>query len=352
MVQNKPSTSTNGQVQIGVEMPVKTSHFYAENELLAGVTYFYDVKIEIQNLLNQTLVNFSINIVLPITLEMDPSDFSPTELNVSGNTLQLNGSIINPFNTLSIHFKVRPPSSVPYKTTEILSVLVSYKINSTSEVLSYNHQFHINPPPAWVTYLTIILGLVILGVVILIAKKTSMLNKYSTIDLVNITVLASLGSIVFKWIWQVFNDFLGPFGGLLLTIPASLLMVIAIKLVKKLGTATLFFLVWELVNFFIWGSNIMSWFGWYLLEGVTVDALVILLRDYAERPITASLYGLTRCFIAYWTTYFWFSPAIWKVYYAPWYAWFQVLIGVVGGVIGGLLGYYTGRRLEKAIVAY
>lgn len=285
-------------------------------------------------------------------MDLDLSEFSPGDLNISGNILILNKTFINASITTIILFKIKPPSSVPYQIAEILSIDVNYVLNSTNNNFNYVHQFIINPPPAWVTYITLILGILVLIVVILIAKKTKMLEKFTTIDLVNITVLSSLGAIVFKWIWQVFNDLLGIFGGLLLTIPASFLMVVAVLLVKKPGTATIFFLVWELVNFFIWGSNIMSWFGWYLLEGVAVDILIILFKDYAERPITASLYGLIRCFIAYWTTYFWFSPAIWKVYYAPWYAWLQILIGSIGGIIGGILGYYIGQRLQRAIVAY
>ncbi len=351
-LKNKPSTSSDGQIQIEVDLPVKTSYLYAPNQLLTGVAYYYDVKVEVQNLLNQSVGNVSITIVVPIILEIDSENYLPPTLNISENILTLNLSLISAQGIISITFKVKPPNSVPYKTTELLSISINYEMNSSSYLLNYDHQFSIIPPPAWVTYGTLIMGIGILAATILIAKKTRMLEKYTTIDLINITVLSSLGAIVFKWIWQVFNDFLGIFGGLLLTIPASLLMVIVIYLVKKPGTATVFFLVWELVNFFIWGSNITSWFGWYLLEGVAVDALIILLKDFAERPITASLYGFVRCFIAYWTTYFWFSPVIWKVYYAPWYAWLQILIGGIGGIIGGFLGYYMGKRLEKAIVIY
>lgn len=341
--------SSNGHVKIHVTIPVKTSWLYAENQLLAGMTYYYDVRVDIENLITQSLDNLTIDLVVPDLLALNTGSFSPANLTFTGNKIHYNKTQLLASETVVISFKIKTPGSVPFTSSEILSVVVDYVLSSVPLSLSYGHLFFVNPIPSWVTYGTLLLGIAILVATILIAKKKKILEKFSTIDLANITVLASLGAIVFKWIWQMFNDFFGIFGGLLLTIPASFLMIIAILLVKKPGTATIFFVVWELVNFFIWGSNIMSWFGWYILEGVLVDACIVLFKDNAERWYTASLYGMIRCFIAYWTTYFWFSPAIWKIYYAPWYAWLQILIGCVGGIIGGALGFYIGKRLEEAI---
>ena len=349
-IKDQPTLSSNGEVQVEVQIPVKTSELYARNQLLAGITYYYDVRVTMTNLLDQPLDNFTINIIVPSILGLNDLVFSPVDLNVSMNSLYLNKSSISARGVVTIDFKIMTPASIPFSTSENIQVYVEYTVDSQTKNFPCKHVFYINPLPSWITYVTIILGIVILVSIIFVAKKTDMLEKYSTIDLVNITVLSSLGAIVFKWIWQMFNDFLGIFGGLLLTIPASLLMVITILLVKKPGTATIFFVVWELVNFFVWGSNIASWFGWYLMEGVIVDGFIMIFRDYAEKWYTASFYGMIRCFIAYWTTYFWFSPAVWRVYYAPWYAWLQVMMGCIGGIIGGILGYYTGKRLQEAIV--
>ena len=308
------------------------------------------MKISITNLVDENFDNFTILIMIPNALIIDLVNFQPGDLNITGNSLFLNRSLFAQLSVLEIFFKIKTPNSIPFTIGERINFNVNYERSSIARNFVNSHLFFINPIPTWIIYFTIILGISLLISIIIIARKTKMLEKFTTLDLANITVLSSLGAIVFKWIWQMFNDFLGIFGGLLMTIPASLLMIIAIYLVKKPGTATLFFMVWEFVNFFVWGSNIMSWFGWYLLEGIIVDLSIIILRDYAEKWYTAALYGTLRCFISYWTSYFWFSPAIWKVYYAPWYAWLQVIIGAIGGIIGGILGFYLAKRLEEAIV--
>jgi ABC-type thiamin/hydroxymethylpyrimidine transport system permease subunit len=351
-IYTSPSSSSNGNVKVEVELPKKTSNLYAANKLIAGVGYYYDARLTIYNLLNQNIRNLSIEIIVPEIMTLNPSLYSPSDCNISGNTVYLIRNLLNNYSILEIEFKVKTPSSIPYSRSEYITVEINYQLTGLNSTLRYNHGFSINPPPAWITYTTVIIGFVTLVAIIIIAKKTKILEKFSTIDLVNITILSSLGSIVFKWIWQIFNDFLGIFGGLLLSIPAAVLMIVAIYLVKKPGTATLFFLIWELLNFFVWGSNIVSWIGWYLLEGVFVDFLIVITKNYAENYFTASFLGFMRSFVAYWTTYFLFSPAIWKVYYAPWYVWLQIIIGCTGGIVGGILGFATGKKLEKATVAY
>jgi uncharacterized membrane protein YhaH (DUF805 family) len=85
---------------------------------------------------------------------------------------------------------------------------------------------------------------------------------YTTIDLVTIALLAALAGVVFRWFWQTFNDMLGPFGGLLFTIPVSALMVIALHLVRKPGTAMLLFLVDENPALPCCSSLLTRWFAW------------------------------------------------------------------------------------------
>jgi len=68
----------------------------------------------------------------------------------------------------------------------------------------------------------------------------------------------------------------------------------------------------------------------------------------ARRVITVQIliYGVTRSAISYGTFYFLFAPAVWKIFYAPWYSWTQVGISCIGGIIGGIIGYNTAIKVS------
>jgi hypothetical protein len=117
-------------------------------------------------------------------------------------------------------------------------------------------------------------------------------------------------------------------------------------MVRKPGTATLLFTVVLLISMVIWGSHIM-WLGFYLLEGITVDLLVLLFKmDYADRRLTAVIYGVARSATATLVFYMLFAPVEWKIYYATWYILLQLGIACSGGLIGGLLGYETAVKMS------
>ena len=206
------------------------------------------------------------------------------------------------------------------------------------------------PPLSWITYATIGGSLIVLVAAVLVFGRTTVLARFSTGDLVTIALIAALLGVVFRWFWQTFNDLLGPFGGLLFTIPTAVLVVLAVHLVRKPGTATLLFFVQEFVAMVVWGTNILLWLGWYLMEGVAIDLLILLLGgDYADRRITAVLIGIIRGVVSYGSFYFLFAPAVWHIAYAPWYGFVQVGLGVVGGIIGGWIGYSTAIKVRGAV---
>lgn len=209
----------------------------------------------------------------------------------------------------------------------------------------------IRPAPAWWSYAISGAGVFLLLILLVVARRFRMLSLFSTQDLILIAIMAALGGVVFRWFWQTFNSLLGPLGGLLSTVPTAILLVIVLHLVRKPGTVVLLMLVEELIAGVVWGTNTLAWLGYYLLPGAAVDLLVVVLGfDYADRRWTGALYGTVRSFLSYWLFYFFFAPALWKIYYAPWYSWMNILIGCAGGLIGGFLGYYLARRLREAAI--
>ena len=333
-------------IDITVTIPDRKEGVFAPDKLVASGSE-EGARIIFENRGTET-ATISATIQVPDLLSLSvPTQELGGQITQDGNTLTVSPLEIAGGESATVRIRVKPPESIPMKTEETFRITMILGDSRTE----YTHPITIIPPPSWITYGTIIISLVLVAIVILAVRRFGILEMYTTIDLVTIALLAALAGVVFRWFWQTFNDMLGPFGGLLFTIPVSALMVIALHLVRKPGTAMLLFLVDQLVCMVIWGSNITVWLGWYLIEGAVVDAEVALLKgNYADTRIAAMIYGMSRGFISYWLFYFLFAPTAWKICYAPWYSWFQVGLAVVGGIIGGSIGYDAARKMRSAMM--
>lgn len=333
-------------IYITVTIPDRKEGVFAPDKLVASGSE-EGARITFENRGTET-ASVTANIVVPDLLSLSvPTQELSSQITQDGNTLTVSPVEIAGGESRTVRIRVKPPDSIPMKTKE------SFQITATADgsITEYTHHITIIPPPSWVTYGTIIISLVLVAIVILAVRRFGILEMYTTIDLVTIALLAALAGVVFRWFWQTFNDIFGPFGGLLFTIPVSALMVIALHLVRKPGTATLLFLIDQLVCMVIWGSNITVWLGWYLLEGAVVDTEVALFKgNYADTRIAAMMYGMSRGFISYWLFYFLFAPTAWKICYAPWYSWFQIGLAIIGGLIGGSIGYDAARKMRSAMM--
>jgi len=334
-------------IGITVTIPDRKEGVFAPDKLVASGSE-EGARITFENRGVET-ATISATIVVPDLLPLSvPTQELSGQITQDGNTLTVSPMAITGGESAIVRIRVKPPESIPMKTAETFRITATAADGSRTE---YTHKIIIIPPPSWITYGTIIISLLLVALVILAVRRFGILEMYTTIDLVTIALLAALAGVVFRWFWQTFNDLLGPFGGLLFTIPVSALMVIALHLVRKPGTAMLLFLVDQLVCMVIWGSNITVWLGWYLLEGAVVDAEVALLKgNYADTRIASMIYGMSRGFISYWLFYFLFAPTAWKICYAPWYSWLQVGLAVLGGLIGGSIGYDAARKMRSAMM--
>ena len=333
-------------IDITVTIPDRKEGMFAPDKLVAGGSE-EGARITFENRGTET-AEVTANIVVPELLSLSvPTHELSDQITQDGNTLTVSHVEVAGGESATVRIRVKPPESIPMKTEETFRITATVDGSRTE----YTHPLTIIPPPSWITYSAIIISLVLVAIVILVVSRFGILEMYTTIDLVTIALLAALAGVVFRWFWQTFNDMLGPLGGLLFTIPVSALMVIALHLVRKPGTAMLLFLVDQLVCMVIWGSNITVWLGWYLLEGAVVDTEVALLKgNYADTRIASMIYGMSRGFISFWLFYFLFAPTAWKICYAPWYSWFQVGLAVIGGLIGGSIGYDAARKMRSAMM--
>ncbi|HIE31790.1 MAG TPA: hypothetical protein EYP67_05340 [Methanosarcinales archaeon] len=335
-------------IDITVIIPDRPKGMFEPDKLVAGGSE-ERARIVFENRGAET-ATISATIVAPdlVSLSVPIQELSE-QITEDGNTLTVSNMEIAGGKSAIVRLRVTPPDSIPMKTMKRFHITAAAAEDGSRT--EYSHRFTIIPPPSWITYGTILASLLLVVIAIFAVKRFGVLEMFTTIDLVTIALLAALAGVVFRWFWQTFNDIFGPFGGLLFTIPVSALMVIALHLVRKPGTATLLFLVDQLVCMVIWGSNITVWLGWYLLEGAVVDTEVALFKmNYADTRIAAIIYGMSRGFIAYWLFYFLFAPTAWKICYAPWYSWLQIGLAVLGGLIGGSIGYDAAKKMRGAML--
>jgi len=332
-------------------IPVKNTDIYESNRLVAGVTWHERAEVLVRNTGSDVMHDIVVTVDVPLNMDIKIPAQDVKDINIEGTRVTARIAEIKPGEDASFIFSVKPPESIQSKKTVSFPISVTYEDSTGSHVTDSTSSVEIVPPPSWVTYGTLLVSMLILIIVLIVAWKFDVLEWFTTIDLITIALLAALIGVVFRWFWQTFNDILGPFGGLLFTIPTVVLMIIALQLVRKPGTATLLFTVVELVAMVVWGTNITVWMGWYMSEGVLVDALVILFkRNYGDTRNAAMIYGTARSAFSYALFYLLFAPAVWKVYYAPWYVWTEVGIAAVGGLIGGSIGYNVARKMRGAMI--
>ncbi|HII93994.1 MAG TPA: hypothetical protein HA262_18100 [Methanosarcina sp.] len=332
------SSSSTSPFGCSLEVPMDKNQ--ASNVLVAGQTW-ERARVNIQNLESEPLHNVTVLIEVPQDLEIKASSqlYSITK---EGQNLKAEIGDLSPGQGAGLFLDVKPPASIKFKKEVPLKI---HMVCPGGEQQS-EQTISIVPPPSWLTYFTILASLLLFAGILVAVKHFGVLELFSTVDLITIALLAAIIAVVFRYISKLIN--LGWFDGLVIAIPTVILMVVALQLVRKPGTATLLFACVLLISVVVWGSQIM-WLGFYLAEGVVVDLLVFLFgMDYADRRLTAAVYGISRGMVSTLVFYMLYAPVEWKISYAPWYIGVQLALACAGGLIGGLLGYDTAVKMSGA----
>ncbi|MDW5549622.1 hypothetical protein [Methanosarcina sp.] len=332
------SSSSTSLLGCSLEVPMDKNQ--ASNVLVAGQTW-ERARVNIQNLGSEPLHNVTVLIEVPQDLKIKASSqlYSITK---EGQNLKAEIGDLSPGQSAGLLLDVKPPASIKFKKEVPLKIHVVYPGGEQQS----EQTISIVPPPSWLTYFTILASLLLFAGILVAVKHFGVLELFSTVDLITIALLAAIIAVVFRYVSKLIN--LGWFDGLVIAIPTVILMVVALQLVRKPGTATLLFACVLLISVVVWGSQIM-WLGFYLAEGVVVDVLVFLFgMDYADRRLTAAVYGISRGMVSTLVFYMLYAPVEWKISYAPWYIGVQLALACAGGLIGGLLGYDTAVKMSGA----
>jgi hypothetical protein len=339
-----------GGLQASLQIPLKDTQTYGSGYVVGGTPWAERGQITLTARSN--LDNVVLSTGFPSLCQAQvPTQSIAEPVRMEGGRLTVTFPHLAAGASRAILFELNTPPVSHQEAAAVSLQLTWVDQYGHSEQSSEQFPLEIRPAPLWWSYAISVVGVLLLLLLLLVTRRSRALLRFSTQDLILIAIMAALGGVVFRWFWQTFNSFLGPFGGLLSTIPEAVLLITALHLVRKPGTATLLLVVEELIASLVWGTNTLAWLGYYLLPGAAVDLLAAGLGpDYADRWWTATLYGLARSFLSYWLFYFFFAPALWKIYYAPWYSWMNILIGCAGGLIGGFLGWRLAQRLQQAAI--
>jgi len=330
--------SGSSSLKCSLEIPLDKNQ--APDTLVAGSSW-ERARLNLENPGTETLYNITVLIEVPEQLEaaVSPQKYPITE---EGQKITAEIGDLDPGQSASVFLDIKPPASVEFKKQVYFTVHTAYAGGEDQS----GYKVSIVPPPSWLTYFTILASLLLFIGIMVAVKRSGALDLFTTVDLITIALLAAVIAVVFRYVSKLIN--LGWFDGLIIAVPTVVLMIVALQLVRKPGTATLLFTCVLLISMVVWGSHIM-WLGFYLAEGVVVDLLVILFRmDYADRRLTAITYGVSRGMVSTFVFYLLYAPVEWKISYAPWYIGLQLVLACAGGLIGGVLGYDTAVKMSGA----
>jgi hypothetical protein len=321
-----------------LEIPLDDSQ--APNVLVAGHSW-ERARISFENVGYQPLEKVTVNLKVPDALETSVPT-QPYLITEEGKLITVEIGTLASGESIELLLDVKPPASIEFKKEASFELLATY----TGGEKQAEFPISLIPPPSWLTYLTILASVLLFAGILIAIKHSGILELFTTVDLITIALLAAVIAVVFRYISKLIN--FGWFDGLIIAIPTVILMIVALQLVRKPGTATLLFTCVLLISMVVWGSHVM-WMGFYLAEGVVVDLLVFLFKmDYADRRLTAVIYGVSRGVVSTLVFYMLYAPVEWKISYAPWYIGLQLGIACVGGLAGGWLGYDTAVKMSGA----
>ncbi|AKB79404.1 hypothetical protein MSHOH_2921 [Methanosarcina horonobensis HB-1 = JCM 15518] len=332
------SNSSTSSLRCSMEIPLDKNQ--APYVLVAGSSW-ERARVSLENPGSEPLYNITVLIEIPEDLETGVSP-QPYPISKEGQKIKAEIRDLAPGQSADLIFDVKPPISIEFKKQVVFTIHMDYPGGEQQS----EQKVSLIPPPSWLTYFTILASLLLFIGILAAVKHFGVLDLFSTVDLITIALLAAVIAVVFRYLSKLIN--LGWFDGLVISIPTVVLMVVALQLVRKPGTATLLFTCVLLISMVVWGSHIM-WLGFYLAEGVIVDLLVILFgMDYADRRLTAITYGISRGVVSTLVFYLLYAPVEWKISYAPWYIGLQLALACAGGLIGGALGYDTAVKMSGA----
>lgn len=181
-------------------------------------------------------------------------------------------------------------------------------------------------------------------------SQAKIIKGFNAVDLVTVAVFAALYRATW-YIWQMVS-FLFPFSIVLATFFATLGVVAAAMIVRKVGVFTLFAIAAAMINFFFQGEALVASVI-YLFLGVLSDAFLYMRIKSGADPFSSfrdmAIAGGIFAFVWAGVNWGYVFPILFQMEFSIGTLFAVGVSCFVGGIIGGLLGYGLGNRLKGLI---
>lgn len=285
--------------------------------------------------------------------------------------------LLKPGEICNLYYTIRPPQSIP-KEPIYINLKIKIKLGLEYDWQEITKTIKVINPP--ITRLYIVIGLT-LGVfaALIFLSKIGFFEMYSTLDLVS---MAMIGATMVVWVQILGRQFVFPitdripfaYNFAVADIPYILLLITAIALVKKPGTASLTLFVYNIVSEIGWYGINPLWWAYPFAQGLPVDFYLLIRgravltnkaiffkRSISEEEFEAArtipglryldglIIGLLRGFFMQISLYLVFFPNLFRLEYLWEYVfWWIVIPWSIGNAIGGAISVPIAERIREA----
>jgi len=285
--------------------------------------------------------------------------------------------LLRPGEICNLYYTIIPPQSIP-KEPIYINLKIKIKLGPDYDWQEIIKTIKVINPP--ITRLYVVVGLT-LGVfaALIFLSKIGFFEMYSTLDLVS---MAMIGATMVVWVQILGRQFVFPitdripfaYNFAVADIPYVLLLITAIALVKKPGTASLTLFVYNIVSEIGWYGINPLWWAYPFAQGLPVDFYLLLrgkavLTDKAiffKRTISEEefetartipglsyldgfMIGLLRGFFMQISLYLVFFPNLFRLEYLWEYVfWWIVIPWTIGNAVGGAISVPIAERIREA----
>lgn len=197
-------------------------------------------------------------------------------------------------------------------------------------------------------YVASLVGLcALVAVTLLLALRQRSFRRFKTAELATLALLICLLHVA-AIPWQIGLAKIPGVDALVFSIPYTAVLLLGLRLVPKLGAATVLVCGAGIFGQLLGRGLNPAWWPYYLWCGVSLD-LYLMLVGHTLLSFRAMLgAAVLRGLLAYSYMYLILAPFLWHQFYAWWYVCLKVSLGVMGCTVGAWLAWRLAPSIERA----